>query len=118
MRWKRKVFLMLGLVMGIFWGTRQREVTAFAAELMNLRQEIGKEAELQQDDVIADIDVTGIQEYLDQIGGDDTVGLTFRDLMDMIRKGDAESVFLYGKDRIVSAPVSYTHLTLPTNREV
>ena len=32
MRWKRNVFLMLGLVMGIFWGIRQSEVTAFAAE--------------------------------------------------------------------------------------
>ena len=32
MRWKRNVFLILGLVMGIFWGIRQSEVTAFAAE--------------------------------------------------------------------------------------
>lgn len=122
MRWKRNVFLMLGLVMGIFWGIRQSEVTAFAAEQTGFRQKTGRQAGLwtipiptaetvdfgqraepQQDDEIADIDVTEIQEYLDQIGGDDTAGLTFRDLMDMIRKGDAENVFLYGKDRIVSA---------------
>lgn len=122
MRWKRNVFLMLGLVMGIFWGIRQSEVTAFAAEQTGFRQKTGRQAglwtipiptaetvdfgqraEQQQDDEIADIDVTEIQEYLDQIGGDDTAGLTFRDLMDMIRKGDAENVFLYGKDRIVSA---------------
>ena len=113
---------MLGLVMGIFWGIRQSEVTAFAAEQTGFRQKTGRQAGLwtipmptaetvdfgqraepQQDDEIADIDVTEIQEYLDQIGGDDTAGLTFRDLMDMIRKGDAENVFLYGKDRIVSA---------------
>ena len=122
MRWKRNVFLMLGLVMGIFWGIRQSEVTAFAAEQTGVRQKTGRQAGLwtipmptaetvdfgqraepQQEDEIADIDVTEIQEYLDQIGGDDTAGLTFRDLMDMIRKGDAENVFLYGKDRIVSA---------------
>ena len=122
MRWKRNVFLMLGLVMGIFWGIRQSEVTAFAAEQTGFRQKTGRQAGLwtipiptaetvdfgqraepQQDDEIADIDVTEIQEYLNQIGGDDTAGLTFRDLMDMIRKGDAENVFLYGKDRIVSA---------------
>lgn len=122
MRWKRNVFLMLGLVMGIFWGIRQSEVTAFAADQTGFRQKTGRQAGLwtipmptaetvdfgqraepQQDDEIADIDVTEIQEYLDQIGGDDTAGLTFRDLMDMIRKGDVENVFLYGKDRIVSA---------------
>lgn len=122
MRWKRNVFLMLGLVMGIFWGIRQSEITAFAAEQTGFRQkterqaglwtipmptaetvDFGQRAEPQQDDEIADIDVTEIQEYLDQIGDDDTAGLTFRDLMDMIRKGDAENVFLYGKDRIVSA---------------
>ena len=38
MRWKRNVFLMLGLVMGIFWGIRQSEVTAFAAEQTGFRQ--------------------------------------------------------------------------------
>ena len=98
MRWKRNVFLMLGLVMGIFWGIRQSEVTAFAAEQTGFRQKTGRQAGLwtipmptaetvdfgqraepQQDDEIADIDVTEIQEYLDQIGGDDTAGLTFRD---------------------------------------
>lgn len=94
MRWKRNVFLMLGLVMGIFWGIRQSEVTAFAAEQTGFRQKTGRQAGLwtipmptaetvdfgqraepQQDDEIADIDVTEIQEYLDQIGGDDTAGL-------------------------------------------
>ena len=103
MRWKRNVFLMLGLVMGIFWGIRQSEVTAFAAEQTGFRQKTGRQAGLwtipiptaetvdfgqraepQQDDEIADIDVTEIQEYLNQIGGDDTAGLTFRDLMDRI----------------------------------
>ena len=133
MRWKRNVFLMLGLVMGIFFGSRQWEITALAAELTNLHQKTGPlvewqlvpfAAELtgfrqkierqtrlwmisasttetvspgpeteqqtwQQGEEMTDIDLTGIQEYLDQIDGDDTVGLTFRDLMDMIRKGDA-----------------------------
>ena len=41
MRWKRNVFLMLGLVMGIFWGIRQSEVTAFAAEQTGFRQKKG-----------------------------------------------------------------------------
>ena len=85
MRWKRNVFLILGLVMGIFWGIRQSEVTAFAAEQTGFRQKTGRQAGLwtipmptaetvdfgqraepQQDDEIADIDVTEIQEYLDQ----------------------------------------------------
>ena len=44
MRWKRNVFLMLGLVMGIFWGIRQSEVTAFAAEQTGFRQKTGRQA--------------------------------------------------------------------------
>ena len=50
-----------------------------------------------------DIDLTEIQDYLDQIGGDQAVGMTFREMMDRIRDGDVENVFIYGRDRIISA---------------
>ena len=56
-----------------------------------------------KDEEEPDIDLTEIQDYLDQIGGDQTVGMTFREMMDRIRDGDVENVFIYGRDRIISA---------------
>ena len=39
-------------------------------------------------------------------------------VMDALQKGVAIDRVLVDRDHDTSAPVSYTHLTLPTNREV
>ena len=129
MRWKRNIFLALGLAMGIFLGSRQQEITASAEELTDFSWKAGLQMEQSpvlafavgsedsgrktglrteqqagiSDEEMTDIDLTEIQKYLDKIGGDGAAELTFREIMNMLREGDAENVFLYGKDRIFSA---------------
>ena len=102
MRWKRDLFLLLGLVMGIFFGIWHWKIPVLAAEPVDSGKKTGQRMWVT-DEEEPDIDLTEIQDYLDQIGGDQTVGMTFREMMDRIRDGDVENVFIYGRDRIISA---------------
>ena len=102
MRWKRDLFLLLGLVMGIFFGIWHWKIPVLAAEPVDSGKKTGQRMWVT-DEEEPDIDLTEIQDYLDQIGGDQTVGMTFREMMGMIRDGDVENVFIYGRDRIISA---------------
>ena len=102
MRWKRDLFLLLGLVTGIFFGIWHWKIPVRAAEPVDSGKKTGQRMWVT-DEEEPDIDLTEIQDYLDQIGGDQTVGMTFREMMDRIRDGDVENVFIYGRDRIISA---------------
>ena len=102
MRWKRNLFLLLGLVVGIFFGFRHWEIPVLAAGPVDNGKKTGQRMWMA-DEEKTDIDLTEIQDYLDRIGGDQTAGMTFREMMDMIGDGDVENVFIYGRDRIISA---------------
>ena len=72
-----------------------------------------------------------VQELLKSLGYDSTK-ITDADLVHLKGFAELQTLFLYGNDKITDAglvqlggddqptdaPVSYTHLTLPTNREV
>ena len=86
------------MIMGLFAGSFFRTIPAFAAEPGDPGQEVWT-----QDAGSTALDLSEIENYLDRIGEQKTAGMTFGELMNMIRAGDMEKIFLYGRDRIASA---------------
>ena len=86
------------MIMGLFAGSFFRTIPAFAAEPGDPGQEVWA-----QDAGSTALDLSEIENYLDRIGEQKTAGMTFGELMNMIRAGDMEKIFLYGRDRIASA---------------
>ena len=81
------------MIMGLFAGSFFRTIPAFAAEPGDPGQEVWT-----QDAGSTALDLSEIENYLEK-----TAGMTFGELMNMIRAGDMEKIFLYGRDRIASA---------------
>ena len=86
------------MIMGLFAGSFFRTIPTFAAEPGDPGQEVWT-----QDAGSTALDLSEIENYLDRIGEQKTAGMTFGELMNMIRAGDMEKIFLYGRDRIASA---------------
>lgn len=86
------------MIMGLLAGSFFRTIPAFAAEPGDPGQEVWT-----QDAGSTALDLSEIENYLDRIGEQKTAGMTFGELMNMIRAGDMEKIFLYGRDRIASA---------------
>ena len=74
MRWKRDLFLLLGLVAGIFFGIWHWKIPVLAAEPVDSGKKTGQR-----------------------------MWVTFRDMMDWMRDCDLVIVLIYGRDRIISA---------------
>ena len=84
MRWKRDLFLLLGLVAGIFFGIWHWKIPVLAAEPVDSGKKTGQRMWVT-DEEEPDIDLTEIQDYLDQIGGDQTVDIPGNDGQDQRR---------------------------------
>lgn len=78
----RFMLMIMIMSMGLFAGSFFRTIPAFAAEPGDLGQEVWT-----QDAGSTALDLSEIENYLDRIGEQKTAGMTFGELMNMIRQG-------------------------------